>query len=740
MFEAWGRWVYRWRWPTLFASAIALVLSVLVLVRGGKLTTGTIPGTESGRAVHLISQELHQPGGSSFTVIFHHPTLEAHDPAFVDAMRAALAPLEHDRRIQSVRIPADLPSPFDEALLGRSGHRALAIVGMAAEFKEAAHQYGAVRASIHPGPFDITFTGSLAYKSDLDHILERDLRRSELVTIPLSIIVLLAVFGTLVASAVPVGVGGLAVIGGVAAVLFLSRHLDVAQYAMNIVTLIGTGVAIDYSLFIVSRYRDELDTGADVPDAVAKAVATAGRAVAFSGLAVAIGLAGLLFYWGTYLSAIGMAGSVVVALAVLYALTFLPALLSVLGKRINLGKLPFEMPQGEGFWHAIATWVMKRPVTVLIPTLALLLLFGAPFLNLRMSSADITSLPRTAEARRGFETLRSEFPDQVATRIAVVVRYPNTPVLTPDRVADLFDFGRRLRQIHGVTAVESVVDLDPRMSRDDVVNLFLLPEMMYPPALIRAIRESVGDHIVVLSVRTNAGATSDEARAIVREIRRQRRVGDGETLVTGWTANDVDSIDYIVHHTPRALTFVVIATYLVLFLLLGSVLLPIKAVIMNLLSITGSFGALVWIFQEGHLSSVLRFSPVPVEPSLPVILFCAVFGLSMDYEVLLLTRMQEEYLRTGDNTKSVAEGLERSGRLITSAAAIMVAVFAAFSLAEIVFMKAVGVGMALAVALDATLVRVLIVPSTMRLFGDLNWWAPAWVHRVLRLERRKPMH
>jgi RND superfamily putative drug exporter len=219
-----------------------------------------------------------------------------------------------------------------------------------------------------------------------------------------------------------------------------------------------------------------------------------------------------------------------------------------------------------------------------------------------------------------------------------------------------------------------------------------------------------------------------------------RRVGDGEALVTGWTANDVDSIDYILKHTPRALTFVVIATYIVLFLLLASVLLPLKAVIMNLLSITGSFGALVWIFQQGHLSSVLRFTPAPVEPSLPVILFCAVFGLSMDYEVLLLTRMQEEYLQTGDNTKSVAEGLEKSGRLITSAAAIMVAVFAAFSLAEVVFVKAMGVGMALAVALDATLVRVLIVPSTMRLFGDLNWWAPAWVQRVLKLEHRKPMH
>ncbi len=740
MFEAWGRKVYRWRWATLVASAIMLVISGVLLLQGGNLTTGSIPGIEAERAARLITEELHQPGGSSFTIVFHSPTLDARSEAFANAMRAALAPLVTDARVLSVQIPADMSEPFDAPLYGRDGHHALAIVGLRGEFRLAAQQYPSIRARVRPGPLSMTFTGHLAFKADLDHVLEADLRRAELVTIPLALLVLLAVFGTLVASAVPMGVGLLAVLGGVAGVFFLSRHTEVAQYALNIVTLIGLGVAIDYSLFIVTRYRDELDAGASVQDAVATAVATSGRAVAFSGLAVAIGLSGLLFYWGTYLSSIGMAGSLVVALAVLYALTFLPALLSVLGTRINKGKLPFQMPRGEGVWNKIATWVMKRPVLVLLPTLALMLLIGAPFLKLRMASADITALPHRIEARRGFDTLRDQFPEQVATRVAVVVRFPSAPVLTPDRVGALFDLGRRVRRLPGVSDVESVVDLDPRMSRDDVQNFFMLPDMMYPPSLIRAVHETVGEHIVVLGVRTRSGATSDEARNIVRAIRRDRRVGDGDLLVTGWTANDVDSTDYIVSHTPRALTFVMIATYIVLFLLLASVMLPLKAVIMNLLSITGSFGALVWIFQEGHLSSVLRFSPEPIEPSLPVILFCAVFGLSMDYEVLLLTRMQEEYLRTGDNTRSVAEGLERSGRLITSAAAIMVAVFAAFALAEVVFMKAVGIGMAVAVALDATLVRVLIVPATMRLFGDANWWAPAWIQKLLHPETRKPMH
>ena len=257
---------------------------------------------------------------------------------------------------------------------------------------------------------------------------------------------------------------------------------------------------------------------------------------------------------------------------------------------------------------------------------------------------------------------------------------------------------------------------------------------MLPAPLAYAIHETVGDHIAILSVATPHGPGSPEARAIVGVIRATRRVGDGEVLVTGQTALDLDVTAYILGHTPSAVAFVMALTYLVLFLLLRSPLLPIKALLMNLLSITGSFGALVWVFQQGHLRGLLGFSPGPIEPALPIILFCAVFGLSMDYEVLLLSRMQEAYDRSKDNTRAVAEGLEQSGRLITSAAAIMVAVFGAFSLASIVVLKAVGLGMALAVALDATVVRLLIVPATMRLFGDLNWWRPAiltrWAERI----------
>jgi RND superfamily putative drug exporter len=516
-------------------------------------------------------------------------------------------------------------------------------------------------------------------------------------------------------------------VGGVAAVMLLSHVTDMAQYTVNVVTLIGLGVAIDYSLFLVSRYRDELEKGRTAEDALVVAVSTAGRAVAFSGFAVGIGLGGLLFFPRSYLYAMGLAGAIVVGLSVLSALTILPALLASFGERIHAGRLPFALPRGEGLWRRIAHAVMERPIVTLVLTLAIVLAIGAPFTRLRMAAADVRVLPPGVEARRGHEELQAEIPDRVANRIVVAVEFPTEPALTPERAGHLFDLSRRVAALPGVRKVESVVDLDPSLGRDAYVNLYRLPAGLLPRPLRWAIGQTAGGGVVLLSVVSDAPPESDVARDLVRAIRERREVGDGRLLVTGATANDVDSTDFILDHTPEAVGFVMAMTYLVLFLLLDSVVLPLKAVIMNLLSIAGSFGALVWIFQDGHLAGLLGFEPGPIEPTLPVLLFCALFGLSMDYEVLLLSRIQEEYERDGNNTRAVAEGLERSGRLITSAAAIMVAVFAAFALADVVLVKAMGLGMALAVALDATFVRILIVPATMRLFGDLNWWAPRFL-------------
>jgi RND superfamily putative drug exporter len=738
LLDAWAQFVHRRRWTVLAWSALILIGSVVALARGGPLSTGLIDGIESDRGLKEIERGLGRPAGSTFTIIFTSKEWVWPDPRFVDAVRAALAPAAADPRVFAVETPADVPAALAADRISASKHRVVAQVTMREPFVRAAVDYPEVRGLIRPHGLDAIFTGFIPFKDDLDHTLEVDLIHAEAVSVPLALIVLLGVFGTLVAALLPIGVGGLACVGGVAIVMLLSHVTTMGQYTINVATLIGLGVGIDYSLFIVSRYKDELGGGASTCQALQTSLRTAGRTVLFSGMAVGIGLAGLLFFPHSYLSSMGLAGAIVVGLAVASALTFLPALLAILGEGVYRGKVPFvhggsatstSTRADGGIWRKVAHMVMERPIQVLVPTLALMLLVGIPFLRLQMAGIDVSVLPADVEARRGDTILQDELPAMWANRAVAVVTFPDA-AFTPARVGALVDLSRKFAALPGVRKVESLFDLDPRVTREQYQALYQTPSLLLPPDLRFAINAASGRGVVVFSVVTGDSPDSDGARALVKSMRMQRQVADGALLVTGQTAADLDGTEFIVDHTPGAVGFVMLMTCIVLFMAFRSILLPIKAVMMNLISITASFGAMVWIFQDGHLATFLGFVPRPLDPTLPVLLFCSVFGLSMDYEVLLLGRMREEWERSGDNSRAVAEGLERSGRLITSAAAIMVSVFLAFALARVVVVKAMGVGMALAVLLDATLVRLLIVPATMRLFGDLNWWAPRWLKRL----------
>jgi uncharacterized membrane protein YdfJ with MMPL/SSD domain len=627
VFTTWAHFVYRRRWLVLLASTLVLAASLAVLAQGGTLGKANGGSTEADRAAQLIDNQLPKNPGFSVTLVFGGRSLSATDPAFRDAMLSALAPLRNDPRVVSIRTPFDSVQT-NSALIGRDGTNALALVSTASATK----QYASVRALVHSDTLDIFATGDTAINHDFDRTLQADLQRAELVSLPLTLLLLLLVFGTFVAALLPLGVGVLAVMGGLGGVFLLSHVTNVSQYALNIVTLIGLGVAIDYSLFIVNRFREELERGATTEEALAR-------------------------------------------------------------------------------------------------TLILILAMGAPFLRLRLANGDITMLPARSESRQGYDLLRSQFPREDQSQFDVVVQYSCDSPLAPEQVGALYDLSQRLGKIPGVLRVDSIVNVDPSLDRAAYQQRYA-PGGSPPAPVQDEITQTIGPHVATLTLFSALPGSGDAAREIVRQVRSERAVADGRLLVSGTTANDIDTIAQIRADTPAALLFVMVATYLVLFLLLGSVVLPLKAVLMNLLSITASFGALVWVFQEGHLSGPLHFTPASLDPSVPVLLFCIVFGLSMDYEVLLLSRIQEEYLRTGENTHAVAAGLERSGRLITGAAAIMVGVFAAFGLADVVIIKSIGLGMALAVALDATIVRALIVPATMRLLGDRNWWAPRPLARL----------
>ena len=571
-----------------------------------------VPGnTESGRALDLTKRELPRTL-PSFGLIFRSPSLRATDPAFQAEVERAVTPLRNDPHVANVRTAYDA-AVADSRSISRDGRSTIATVELKDDSADdtvlAMDIYPPLRAKVQSDTLEVISFGAVPRNHDFTVVAERDIKRAELIVLPLVGLLLVFVFGSLLAAALPLAVGVLAVTGGLAGTLALARFTPVLVFATSIVVMVGLGVAIDYSLFIVSRFREEARRH-PIPDALAHTMATTGRAILFSGVTVAIGLLGMLFLGLGHLSSMGLAGTIVVTLAVLYAMTFLPALLAILGHRVDAWSLPFmnvgKPGHGPGFWHRLATMVMAHPWRVLLPATALLLLLGMPFLHIRLSPSDVTGLPTTAESRLGEELLRREFQDVDTNPIVVVVHYADRSPLTTEHVGQIYDLSRWLARLPTVTRVDSLVDLDPSISRSDYQQLLTLPQAQLPPGVQLALKQTVGDDIVMLVAQTSLRAGSDEARSLVRTIRRSHPSVDGELMVTGESAFHLDFIEAMKRNSPVAIGLIVLVTYLVLFMLLGSLLLPLKAVLMNVLSISASYGALVWIFQDGHLAALAR--------------------------------------------------------------------------------------------------------------------------------------
>jgi RND superfamily putative drug exporter len=735
MLHALGSFVHQHPRRILVVAGLFLALSIGLVLAGGRLTGGAIAGLESEIAERRVEQVIDGAPDTTVVVVFSYAGYPGDRAAALAAIEHAVQPLRDDPRVRSVVTPLGAPPMLGRRMIDEDQHAAYVRVALAGTFKDAVAAYPSVRRALSIDGMTVVATGRVVFQHDLDAMLERDLLRAEAIALPISILVLLLVFRTLVAAILPVAVGALAVLGGVGIVLALSHVIDIASYTINIVSLIGLGVAIDYSLFMVSRYREELAAGRDYRAALVRTMQTTGRVVAFSGLAVGTGLTGLLFFEGSYLLSLGIGGAIVVGLAMVFALTFLPALLAVLGPRIHVGRIRLRHRGGErhrSIWERSA-WVLDHPWRVLVPTTLLLLVMGIPFFHMRLAGVDANVLERDAEARRGQALLARSFPDLARNRIVVAVEFPTEPALTPERILALYDLAERLSTIEGVAKVESLVDPTQPVPREAYPQLLLAPSALHAGQLEAAKAALVRGRVVLLYALTDLSPESEGARRIVHDIRLRRQVADGALVVGGQTALDLDSTSFIVERTPRAIGFVVGVTLIVLYLTFGSVVLPLKAVLMNFLSIAASFGAMVWVFQEGHLFVDV---PRPIDPSVPILLFCVLFGLSMDYHVLMLSRIREAYEDHGDNRRAVADGLAHSAGLITSAAAIMITVFGAFALARFVVIRSVGFGMAVAVALDATLVRVLLVPASMRLLGKWNWWSPRWLSRLRAHPRR----
>ena len=523
------------------------------------------------------------------------------------------------------------------------------------------------------------------------------------------------VFGGLVAAGLPLLVGILAIMGTFLVLFVTASITDVSIYSLNLTTALGLGLAIDYSLFIVSRYREEMHAGLTPHEAVVRAVATAGRTVAGSALTVALALSALLIFPLVFLRSFAYAGIAVSLIAAVGAVVFLPALLAVLGHRVDSLRLWKREPKpvGEGIWHRIALFVMRRPVPVAAAVILLLLVLGLPFLRLAVGLPDDRVLPAALSSRQVQDTIRSEFTTNEAGAIEVVA--PDAP--TGDAGDAAIDrYATRLSRLAGVARVDALTGSYADGTKVPV-----------PDALTARFGSPSGTWLAVVpSVEPLSDAGEQLAHAV-----RDEASPVGKVLVGGRSAELIDGKAALFGRMPWAALWIAFTSFVLLFLMFGSVIVPLKALVLNILSLTATFGAMVWIFQDGHLSGVLGFTPTgTLAATMPILMFCVAFGLSMDYEVFLLSRIKEEHDRTGDNEQSVAVGLERSGRIVTASAVIISVVFLAFATSGVAFIKLFGIGLALAVLIDAFVIRATLVPAFMKLAGELNWWAPPWMRRI----------
>jgi RND superfamily putative drug exporter len=727
-------------WGLLLVAALPFAPQAPGALRAGGFSLDDLP---SARVRRTLEGELHLPP-SALVVVYHSETMRSATPAFEQAVASATQGIDGAPHVTGIlshltnvrQVSADGRTAYDVVLLDLSPDDSpKALPGLQPVVDQVSSHY--------PG-FKVGLAGGPAFYGDVQDVSESDLRRSEVVSLPLAGLALLVVFGSVVAAALPLAVGGAAVVVALAAIFLVASATPMSIFVLNLATLLGLGLGVDYSLLMTSRFREELAvrSGSDrVQEAVRATVSTAGRAVFFSGLTVLLGLLGLVLFEFMILRSVGIAGAIVVALAVVSALTLLPALLTLVGTRLDAFRIrPTVRPGADGPWARIARWVMRRPVAVLLPTLTFLLVLGIPFLHVRFNAPDASILPATVPSRATFDRLVDEFGEGAFAPMSISIRTAG-PVTDPGNIERIYEYSRKLAADPRIVRVEGIVDVDPRLGLVQYQLLYSSPSGPPDRFVREALRATTSGDLTSFTIYTPYGPNRDEARRLVADLRDPTgslAPPSGVSVgVAGGAAEVADVVDRIGADFPRTALFIVLTTYLVLFLLLRSVILPAKALLMNTLSIVASFGALVWIFQDGNLSRLLDFQPLGfVETSQPVILFCVLFGLSMDYEVFLLTRMKEVWDRTGDNVGAVAAGLERSGRIVTSAALIVVVVAGSFAFADIVLIKALGLGMALAVALDATVVRALLVPATMRLLGSWNWWIPA---RLQRLATRLPI-
>jgi RND superfamily putative drug exporter len=819
----------------LFWAVVLVTAAVFAPKLGGQLKGGGFEGSgrDSELAKDLMVEEFGLPR-ATLAIVFESDKLSAGSEEYQRAEAEALEPLRNMEKIRSVSTYADTN---DKRFLSEDGNKTYALVGFNVSVGETQSLVDEVRQKVRSDELTTYVTGPSAVYLDITNASAEDIRRAEKYALPVALVILVIAFGTLVAAGVPILIGGVSVLTALAALFFLAGVYDMSVYVLSIATMLGLGLGIDYALLAVSRFREELENY-PIPEAVSRTVATAGRSIFFSGLAVLIGLSGLLFFPFMFIRSIGVAGVLVVFVSVSAALTLLPAVLGVLGHKVNaLAVRRNRGAVGAGFWGRSAEAVMQHPVLVILIVGAILCALLYPVTHMKIGIPEASVLPSEYESRAGDDILKQEFDYASLSPMQIVATVRAGP-LSAEGLEDIKQLGESVRETEGVQSVESIYTIgetaareyaegvsevrkeaeadargridalveerynqleqeqiqveveeqtsqlvadqgtlppgseeqirsqvEPEVRRrleesgareeiradvesevqqrvdeqvpdlpdgisangeitaEGVANYLKLPEARESQELQDAIDDFVAGDLTLVRSVTEASPYVGAARDAVGDVRSIEPPEGVSFLVGGLSAGQKDFISSVYGKAPYAAAFVLGVTYLVLLYTFRSVILPLKAVAVNILSLTASFGAMVFVFQDGNFSNVLNFTPLGfVDATLPILIFCTIFGVSMDYEVFLLSRIREAYENGDSNTASVAKGLVSTAGIITSAAAIIIVVTGAFAFSSVIITKAIGLGLAVAVFVDATIIRILLVPATMRILGDWNWW------------------
>jgi len=746
MFALLGRLICRFPW--LFVAVATFVVGMAAgfgadVVKHLTLAPGwDVPNSGSELALKQLRDRLGKDETPVIVLFRAWPGGPANvdNPAFRDAVEAALAGIGQNPDVSGVQ---SYYGNADTRLRSAKGDMTYALINLKLAADEGMGAYQRLRAQLHSERVEIELGGELATYVDVREQLAKDIWNAEMASFALLAILLVWVFGSVVAATLPLVIGGVTIVLSAALLKFFTLFTDISVYAANVVSMLGLGLAIDYGLFIVSRYREELARGGSPELILFATLSTAGRTVAYSGLTVAASLFCLLLMPQRFFQNMGLAGAISVGSAMLTSVLLLPALLALLGPRVNRLALPglasrAAREEGSGGWYRFSQFVMRHAVPVLVGAFLLLGAMGVPVLHMQVGPSDSKSLPVSAESRRVQEALDRDFRHAELSPLVLTVR-ANGPAQAATSLAGLHELTRKIQALPGVTRAAGLVSLsDPNnqagaLALADYQLMYAYPDQ-FPVAQVGLQEYAKGPDSLIF-VYYRAAPTSPEARALVRQIRAiPRPLGLQEVEVGGFPAFHLDYVESLRSGVPWVILAIVCVIFVLLFLMLGSVLVPLKAVLTNLFSLSATFGILVWIFQDGHLAGLLNFTPQgSMDGTILVLIFASAFGLSIDYEVFLLSRVKEMCIATGDHMRAVATGIQKSGPIITSAALLIGIVLGTFAMGEVVFMKAMGLGLLLSVIVDATLVRMLLTPASLRLLGRLNWWAPK---PLLRLYQR----